>query len=76
MQGKGAVEAACIAADYTVECIRGPREDEERRRSAAAKAVQGKGPSYATDVPVGGKEGHWYGVEFERQLGYLIERLK
>ena len=22
-----------------------------------------------------GKAGHWYGVEFERKLSYLIERL-
>lgn len=75
MQGKGAVEAACIAADYTLECIRATREDDARRKEAREKSVPGRGPSYATDVPVGGKEGHWYGVEFERKLGYLIERI-
>lgn len=76
MQGKGAVEAACIAADYTVECIQATKEDDLRKQEARAKAIQGKGPSYAADVPVCGREGHWYGVEFERRLSYLIERLE
>ena len=75
MQGKGAVEAACIAADYTVECIRATKEDDSRKQEARASAVKAKGPSYATDIPVAGKEGHWYGVEFERRLSYLIERM-
>ncbi len=75
MQGKGAVEAACIAADYTVECIRATKEDDAVKIARKASAIQAKGPSYATDIPVAGKDGHWYGVEFERRLGYLIERL-
>lgn len=75
LQNKGAVEAACIAADYTVECIRATREDDERKRLKAASSVKGKGPQYAGDVPVAGQEGHWYGVEFERRIGYLIDRL-
>ena len=75
MQNKGAVEAACIAADYTVECIRATKEDDEAKAKRLATSIKGKGPSYATDIPVAGTEGHWYGVEFERKLGYLIERL-
>lgn len=76
MQNKGAVEAACLAADYTVECIRATQEDDAAKKARAASSVKAKGPDYATNLPVAGKEGHWYGVEFERQLPYLIERLK
>ena len=75
MQGKGAVEAACIAADFVVECIRATHADDEAKKERLQKSVQGKGPAYATDLNVGGKEGHWYGAEFERALPYLIERL-
>ena len=46
-QGHTAYDAAVIAADYTVRCIRGTQGDPE----------------------------HWYGVKFEPQLKYLIERL-
>jgi len=75
LQGKGAVEAACIAADYVVECIRATREDDDQKAQRLEKSVRGKGPSYAADVPVAGMPGHWYGVEFERRLSYLIERI-
>ena len=75
LQDKGAVEAACIAADYTLECIKVTRADDAAKREKALKSVKAKGPSYATDVPVAGREGHWYGVEFERKIPYLIERL-
>ena len=46
-QGHTAYDAAVIAADYTVRCIRATQGDPE----------------------------HWYGVKFEPQLKYLIERL-
>ena len=62
MKGQGAVQAACIAADYTLECIRTTREDEKADKRAAEE--------------IGGRKGHWYGVEFERELPMLIERLK
>ena len=75
MHHKGAVEAACIAADYTLECIRATRQADEDDKKRRGTSVKGKGPAYATDLPVGGKEGHWYGVEFEKKLPYLIERL-
>lgn len=75
LQGRGAVEAACIAADFILECIKATLEDDEKKAAAKASRTVGKGPSYATDVAVGGKEGHWYGVEFERRLPYLIGRL-
>lgn len=75
MHHKGAVEAACIAADYTLECIRATRQADEDDKKRRETSVKGKGPAYATDLPVGGKEGHWYGVEFEKKLPYLIERL-
>ena len=75
MQGKGAVEAACIAADYVVECIKVTHADDAAKAEKAAKAVRAVGPSYAADIDVAGKAGHWYGVEFERKLSYLIERL-
>ena len=75
LQNKGAVDAACIAADYVVECIKATKEDdaEKKNRLSASKF---KGPTYAADTMVGEKEGHWYGVEFERKIAYLIDRLK
>ena len=76
MHDRGAVDAACVAADFVLECIRVTQEDDEAKQKRLASSVKGKGPSYATDVPVAGKDGHWYGVEFERKLGYLIERLE
>ena len=76
MQNKGAVEAACIAADYTLECIRSTRAADEAARKRRERSVKGKGPQYACDMMVAEKEGHWYGVEFERELPYLIERLR
>ena len=76
LQNKGAVEAACIAADYVVECIKATQADDEAKAPRYEAAAKSKNPSYATDIPVGGKAGHWYGVEFERKLGYLIDRLK
>ena len=76
LQNKGAVEAACIAADYTLACIRTTRGDDAAKKEKAASSVKGKGPSYATDTPVAGKDGHWYGVEFEREIPYLLERLQ
>lgn len=62
MQEKTVVEASRIAADYTVECIKATREDDERKR-------KGK------NILLGGRPGHWYGVEFERKIGYLMERV-
>ncbi|MCF0228972.1 MAG: pyridoxamine kinase [Parasporobacterium sp.] len=75
LQNRGAVEAACIAADYVVECIRVTREDDRKKAERAEKAAKYKGPSFATDIPVCGNPGHWYGVEFERKLDVLADRI-
>ena len=65
LKNKGAVEAACIAADFTVDCIIATNEDKDTEKSGVGAAF-----SRVSDRP-----GHWYGVEFEKVLPELIKRI-
>ena len=48
MRGLSVYDAAALAVDFTIECIKATVDD----------------------------KAHWYGVEFEKKLGYLIKRLE